>query len=96
MIMIGNLFEASKNHCDIIKKGPDGASWNKYQIPGNKRSLPYTIGSGDLFDAVLVYLYFHNVGKEEMLKKSVTMSQKASMIPGSSQKSEVLRGFVIN
>jgi sugar/nucleoside kinase (ribokinase family) len=96
MIIIGNITEASKNDCDVIKRGPDGASWNKHQISGNKRLLPYTIGSGDLFDAVLIYSYFLNMEKEKLLKKSVDMAQKACMIPGSSQKSKVLTGFVIN
>ncbi|HOO31746.1 MAG TPA: carbohydrate kinase family protein [Thermotogota bacterium] len=87
MIVIGNEAEAVNSECNIVKKGVNGALWDGIFVPGNGKKLPYTVGSGDLFDAFFIYSRYHFNDKREILNFCVTKSEEVSLIPGSSKKS---------
>lgn len=82
IVKIGNHIESNMYPCDIIKQGPQGASWNSYSVKGNEIKYFHTIGAGDLFDAILIHNYLLGKGKEEALHNAVEISQDSCKIKG--------------
>jgi hypothetical protein len=93
-LWIGNEDECRSHTCDIIKMGPFGARWGVITVAGSGEALPYPVGAGDLFDAIVVDGIIRDVEKERILKEAVRLSEIACQIPGSSSKAiEMFGGY---
>ncbi len=91
-LWIGNEDECRSRSCDIVKMGAFGARWGAVTVAGSGEALPYTVGAGDLFDAVVVDGIIRKIEKEWIVKEAVRLSEIACQIPGSSSKAIALFG----
>ncbi len=78
LIVIGNERECQRIQCDIVKLGPKGAKWGELFVKGDLNNYSYTIGCGDVFDAVLIASLCKGDDREEALKRAVAISQEAA------------------
>lgn len=78
LLVIGNAKESEKIDCDVIKLGPKGAKWGDLMIDGDGIDHPYKIGTGDVFDVVLIFNLLSKADKVHALKEAVKKAQYAA------------------
>lgn len=74
-IFIGNHDLGEIEDFDIVKNGPFGATWNDIQVKGDGKNYPYTVGTGDVFDVVLIASLLKGKTQKESLSNAVKISQ---------------------
>ncbi|MFN4190052.1 MAG: carbohydrate kinase family protein, partial [Pseudothermotoga sp.] len=78
LLVIGNAQEAEKINCDVIKLGHRGAKWGDILIEGDGIEYQYKIGSGDVFDVVLIWSLLNGADRLQALKNAVQKAQFAA------------------
>lgn len=91
LLVIGNAIEAQKIDCDVIKLGHKGARWGDIWLEGDGIDYPYKIGSGDVFDVVLIWSLLNGADRSQALKRAVQKAQSAAKsVKGAFRKMENL------
>lgn len=80
LLVIGNAKEAERIDCDVIKLGQKGAKWGDLSVNGNDIEYQYKIGSGDVFDVVLISCLLCGTDKFQALKRAVEKAQNAAKL----------------
>ncbi|MGB9819725.1 MAG: carbohydrate kinase family protein [Pseudothermotoga sp.] len=78
LLVIGNQKECERIDCDVIKLGPKGARWGELSVDGDGMDYPYKIGTGDVFDVVLISSLLRGVDRLQALEKAVSKAQMAA------------------
>ncbi|WP_296905228.1 PfkB family carbohydrate kinase [Thermotoga sp.] len=75
VLVIGNEEECSRTRCDVVKMGPKGARWGDLVAAASGEPFPYSLGLGDLFDAVLIHGLIRGRSRNEALEEAVEYTQ---------------------
>lgn len=91
VIKIGNAKEDRVHPCHVVKLGLYGAKWGDILAEGSNKSLPYTIGAGDLFDTILIHNILKGRDRKTALSLAVEYAERGCKIKGGF-KLEKIRG----